>query len=436
MFLGFKSLITQQYTIKNNTLIFPNVTSIILVNILNGKYTDISAPNLAYYVTSNVELGNSPTYLVGTYNMTNILLFNLSSRTYFIGPKSSGLVYTGTYDPFSGYEYIESNTLQQNGSIQVISLRNDSVLASVQSNTLNSFTFDPNGQLLLVATSYYLLSEGYENSIEVYYTQKAYHETFVEAGLPAGFVWYVNLSNGVNSGPISTGSVSFYLTNGSYSYQISTNDKTYEPTHLSSTFDVSGSSNNISVTFSEVKYSVVFSETGLPSGTTWNIELSGTSLSSSGSSISTSLTNGSYQFSASTQNSSFKPVYSPDFTVDGSSVSVEVTFNPVLYSVTFVETGLSSGTTWQLVANGTLFNVSGQSKVVDFINGSYSYSVKSISGYTITNQTAKIVVSGHSLTVYITFKKSGFSTVDYVLIAVAVAVVAGLVVMVMARRKK
>jgi hypothetical protein len=436
LILEVKSLFTQHYTIKNNTLIFPNVTSIILVNILNGKYTDVSVPSLDYYVTSNVELGNSPTYVVGTYNETNMLLFNLSNRTYFIGPKSSGIVYAGTYNPFSGYEYIESNTLQQNGSIQVIGLRNDSVLASVQSNMLDSFTFDPNGQLLLVATSYFLLSEGYGNSIEVYYTQKAYQETFVEAGLPTGTIWYVNLSNGVSSGPISTGSVSFYLTNGSYSYHISTNDKTYEATPLSGTFNVNGSSNKVSVTFSKVKYSVVFSETGLPSGTTWSIELSGITISSSGSSISTSLTNGSYQFTASTQNSSFRSVYSPNFTVDGSSVSVEVTFNPVLYSVTFVETGLSSGTTWQLVANGTLFNVSGQSKVVEFINGSYSYSVRSISGYTITNQTGKIVVSGHNLSVYITFKKSGFSTIDYVLIAVAVVVVVALALMVVTRRKK
>ncbi|MCL4480013.1 MAG: hypothetical protein M1113_00805, partial [Candidatus Thermoplasmatota archaeon] len=243
--LEFESLFTQQYTIKNNTLIYPNVTGIILVNILNGKYTDVSVPNLDYYVTSNVELGNSLTYAVGEYNLTNMLLFNLSNRTYFIGPKSSGILYSGTYNPFSGYEYIESNTLDLNGSVQVISLRNDSVLASVQSNTFDSFTFDPNGQLLLVTASYILLSDGYGNGIEVYYTQKAYQETFVEAGLPAGFVWYVNLSNGVSSGPISTGSVSFYLTNGSYSYQISTNDKTYEATPLSGTFNVNGSSNKV-----------------------------------------------------------------------------------------------------------------------------------------------------------------------------------------------
>ncbi|MEM3490074.1 MAG: hypothetical protein QXO75_10550, partial [Nitrososphaerota archaeon] len=56
-----------------------------------------------------------------------------------------------------------------------------------------------------------------------------YTVTFTESGLPSGTTWYVNITNGPDSGAITGSSYSFSLTNGTYSYTIATSDHTYRP---------------------------------------------------------------------------------------------------------------------------------------------------------------------------------------------------------------
>lgn len=126
-------------------------------------------------------------------------------------------------------------------------------------------------------------------------------------------------------------------------------------------------------------YAVTFTETGLPSGTCWSVVLHTASgpgaagqwpgafrahgwysferNASSTSSIGFQLGNGTYNFSVFAKgNASWKYAASPsygNFTVDGSSVSVAITFTPIeLYPVSFSETGLPSGTFWSVMIRG------------------------------------------------------------------------------------
>ena len=125
--------------------------------------------------------------------------------------------------------------------------------------------------------------------------------------------WYVNIteSNGTIylSGPISGSSYSFSLTNGSYTYAIASANKIYAPNLTAGSFTVDGLSLSESITFSEVLYSVQFTENGLPSGTSWYVNISG--MTSSGpittNNYSIKLTNGNYIFAIST----FNKIYAP-----------------------------------------------------------------------------------------------------------------------------
>ena len=158
-----------------------------------------------------------------------------------------------------------------------------------------------------------------------------YTVTFTESGLPSGTTWYVNLSNGFDSGAITGSSYSFSLNNGTYSYTIATTDKTYEPSPSTGSFIVNAGPVSKSVSFSEVKYTVTFTETGLPSGSSWNITFNGVTYSSANSIITLSAPNGTYSFSASNSSSYYTVNYSGSVSVKGNGVSTSIIYYHYAY---------------------------------------------------------------------------------------------------------
>ena len=157
-----------------------------------------------------------------------------------------------------------------------------------------------------------------------------YTVSFTESNLPSATTWYVNLSTG-QSFCSSTNIITFTAPNGTYSYTIATTDKTYEPSPSSGSFTVNGGSVSKSVSFSEVKYTVTFTESGLPSGTTWYVNLSNgvDSGAITGTSYSFSLTNGTYSYATSNVSGYSVSLSSGSISINGASVSKAVTFSPV-----------------------------------------------------------------------------------------------------------
>ncbi|MGP8071537.1 MAG: ABC transporter substrate-binding protein [Thermoplasmata archaeon] len=139
-----------------------------------------------------------------------------------------------------------------------------------------------------------------------------YSVTFTESGLPSGTTWYVNLTGGpfLNS---TTGTIEFLEPNGSFDYSAASSDKTYAPTPPGGSFEVSGASVSVSATFQLVAYSVTFTEAGLAPGAEWWVDLSGQNTSSTASSLTTSLANGTYSYTAS----------APGYSTQLGSVSVQ-----------------------------------------------------------------------------------------------------------------
>ncbi len=73
------------------------------------------------------------------------------------------------------------------------------------------------------------------------------------------------------------------------------------------------------------------------------------------------------------------------------------------YSVTFTESGLSTGTSWSVTLNGNLESSTGTSISFSEPDGAYSYSVGSVSGYTSSPSSGTVTVNGVPVGVPITF---------------------------------
>ncbi len=278
---------------------------------------------------------------------------------------------------------------------------------------------------------------GSATSVPVTFSKVVYAVSFTESGFSTGTTWYVNLTGGVDSGPVTGSSYSFSLANGTYSYTIATANNTYEPSPFSGSFTVYGNSVLKTVSFSEVKYSVTFLESGLQTGT-WYVNLSNGEQGSAaaGSPITFSLPNETYSFTVATSNKIYLPSPpSGSFAVNGSNVSQSVIFSKVTYRVRFAESGLPTGTTWYVnLSNGIDSGaITGSSYTFLLTNETYSYTVSNISGYSVSPHSGSIVIEGNGTSKIITYTAtsqgkapaSGISNIElYGLIGTAVAIAA------------
>jgi hypothetical protein len=167
-----------------------------------------------------------------------------------------------------------------------------------------------------------------------------YGVTFAESGLPTGSVWYVNITGEPGLATTVSGSTgtstSIDLQNDTYSFVAATNAHHWA-TSSGGPFTVAGAPLTETVTFqstSASQYAVTFTESGLPSGGSWYINISGqTGLvgqvsGSSGTQLTVSLANGSYSYGAATGWKNWTSS-SGTFSLSGSAKGVSVTFTAV-----------------------------------------------------------------------------------------------------------
>jgi len=198
---------------------------------------------------------------------------------------------------------------------------------------------------------------------------------------------------------------------------------------------------------SSTLYRVTFNETGLKSGTIWSVNLASLSGSSSNGTISFEVVNGSYSYKV--QNITYYIIVknaSGDVVVNGANKLVSVNFLYIAHNVTFTETGLKNGTMWQVTLNGVTENSTTSTIVFVELNGTYSYTVGNVTGYTISkNATGSVVVDGKNVSVNVPFTVVVKPSVvtpknydEYYIIGgviAAIAVVAGIVVAIGRKRK-
>ncbi|MGC2035814.1 MAG: hypothetical protein WA761_10290, partial [Thermoplasmata archaeon] len=234
-------------------------------------------------------------------------------------------------------------------------------------------------------------------SVSVTFGVTEFSITFVEEGLPTTDQWYVNITGGpdlVGSGSISQ--VSTALANGTYAFTVATNDPTHAVAYTPS-LKVKGAALSVGLSFAPYTYQVTFKETGLPSGTNWSVTANSLTAFSTTNSIPFRETNGTYDYTA--DGSASLP-----FTVRGAPLTVTTTF----YKITFTESGLAKGTTWQVTLDGAEQSLPAASIIFYLANGNYSYQIGLVSGYHTTD-IGTVMVKSAPVTVSPSFLKTTYT---------------------------
>ncbi len=225
----------------------------------------------------------------------------------------------------------------------------------------------------------------------------SYPVTFTESGAASGTSWTVTLGGTVRTA--TSPSITFEEGNGTYAFTVGP-VAGYTVAPPSGRLNVAGAPVRQAVTLTPVPtYAVTFTETGLPSGTSWTVTLNGSAQTSTASTAIFSMANGSYAFTIGAVAGFTASPNSGSLAVAGGPVGQSVAFTavpPAEYPVTFTETGIASGTSWELEVTQTspvavagpvalaaaswFTNSTSSTAVLQLPNGTYSWTVSAI-GY-------------------------------------------------------
>ena len=178
----------------------------------------------------------------------------------------------------------------------------------------------------------------------VAFTLVTFTVNFTETGLPSGASWSVKLGAVSNS---STSNITtFTEPNGTYSWTVAP-VAGYYPDAYSGSITVSGANTSETVSWAQTMYAVTFTESGLPSGSTWWVNLTnGQNFSANSTTVTFDEANGTYNYTLAPP-AGYQATGNGNFTVNAKSVSVPVSF-VALVPVTFWESGLVPGWTWSV----------------------------------------------------------------------------------------
>ena len=451
-------------------------TFAVIKNISVGEYPD----SLAYdYENDYVYVGNG--------NSNNVTVFDALNDTIIGNVNTTGAgPWRLYYDSETDYVYVfdlnavpnlivintTTNQIVQRFSIEenvvnsMIQNSQNGILYLAGGNSVIALNSTSGGYLGSISVGDYAnymafgendnilyLSNDYSSSLSIisipgyYDLGNGYNLTFQETGLPQGEVWKVSLTNVNESfvGSSSTDTLSLIVPNGVYNLSVISMNGTYKAI-TPSFINIDGSNLTENVAFYNNEYSVLFTESGLPSKTTWYVNLSnGQYFSSSASTISFSEPNGTYSYTIATTSKIYSPTpASGSFMVNGSAVSESITFSEVKYTITLTESGLPSGTSWSVTFNGTKESSTTNTITFSVPNGTYSYTIGSVTRHTSSPPSGSVTVNDKNVTVSITFtvtKKSsspsGISSTElYGIIGAVVAVAVIGSVLAITRKKR
>ena len=232
-----------------------------------------------------------------------------------------------------------------------------------------------------------------------------YSVTFEESALPTGTNWSVTVNGTTESSSGAT--VVFMESNGTYAFSVGS-VAGYTASPSSGAVMVNGTAVTESITFTPVTYTVTFTESGLPSGAIWYVNITGQpSASSTSTTIVLHLQNGTYTYTVATALKAYQPT-GGSFRVNGANTGVSVSFTPVAYTVTFAEHGLPSGTSWSVTLNGAPESSTTSTITFTEANGTYAFSVRSVTGYTAGPSSGAVIVNGTAVAESITFTQVSY----------------------------
>ena len=236
--------------------------------------------------------------------------------------------------------------------------------------------------LILLLTSSFLTPMASSAS-----TPEHYSVAVSESGLANGTGWYISV-NGARLPTSNNSTIVFLVANGTYFITVPKVDG-LSPVPGKFSITVDGHNLSYAVVFGSPLYTVTFNESGLPLGTLWNVTMGNTTESSSNSSASFQVRNGTYGYLVSSADGVNPSPSNGTVTVNGRNVSIPLRFVEII-QFTFLETGLPQGSHWGVKIQGNYYNSSTPIITVNLDNGTYGYSVYFPSGYSATPKAGEL----------------------------------------------
>jgi hypothetical protein len=244
-----------------------------------------------------------------------------------------------------------------------------------------------------------------------------YSVTFNETGLAPRTNWSVTLNGSLANTTTSTNV--FDEPNGTYNYSIGAVSG-YTSNVTKGNVTVNATSANISIRFTPtpaLNHTVAFREMGLPVGTKWSVTLNGTSLNSTDANVTFAVPNGTYHYVVGTITGFTANNTSGPLLVKGTNVTVWIGFTmnvtspimPPAFPVEFVESGLATGAVWVAVLNGTAVSSANSTVDFDVPNGTLSFTIAPLVGYTSSPSSGTVMVAGGPVSESITFTPAASS---------------------------
>ncbi len=348
-----------------------SATSLVGFEVPNGSYpyrvTNLSGWHTAAY-TGRVTVAGGP--VVVTVNWTVV--------TYSVDVTESGLPNGTSWAVTVGGSTNRSTTSTVsfrlgNGTFAF----NISLVAGWQPKA-ESGNLTVNGTAVQIATNW---------------TAVHYAVDFVESGLAPGTSWSVTLNGTMNAS--STSFVAFEEPNGTYRFTVAALSG-WSTSRYAGTVTVDGDSSTVTVTWTEVTYSIVVEEVGLPTGTNWSVTLGGRTIATSVASTTFTEANGTYAWSISPL-AGYTTQWVGEATVRGGDQQINVTFALVTYALTFTESGLPVGTSWSVSLDSRDLRTSNASLTILEPNGTYTFHLGGVPGFTTTEFVGAASISGAAL---------------------------------------
>jgi hypothetical protein len=243
--------------------------------------------------------------------------------------------------------------------------------------------------------------------LDTAWTRLLYPVTFSETGLPPGTGWSVVVNGSTNSS--SSPTISLSEPNGSYAYNL-TGVPGWRTGPYSGSIAVFGFPAAVSVKWIRTVYVVTFQETNLPGGTAWRITVNGSTNSTTGSALEFEEPNGTFGYSVWGIAGWTADAYSGTVSVVRAPSLVSINWSETVFLVTLTESGLTTSTAWSVSVNGATLSSTSSSIEFEEPNGSYTYFVKSVTGYTLASSGGSFAIAGFAESVAVHFSIAASTT--------------------------
>ena len=154
-------------------------------------------------------------------------------------------------------------------------------------------------------------------------------------------------------------------------------------------------------------YRVEFLENGLPSSSQWDLNITGIAsvIVRNLDYYNLYLPNGTYNYSIYSSDKNYlNRNESGSMIVNGSSLTIKISFSPILFRMSFVESGLPKGSSWSVNLTGAYQkNSTNDTVIFDVANGTYDFTIANSSGYASYPSQGSVDVNGKSTLNYVTF---------------------------------